>query len=553
MQANITEDLKRLRDAYLRRVPEDLDGIAALVSELASNGGDRTVLAEIHRRLHSIAGSAGSFGLSDLSDAARRQEQQVKTALSADHVPAEPRLIEYLDLGVARLREVLAAADGGGAGASLAETAPRGQAGSVLWLVEERADLGSEPKLVGQLDSFGYDVRFFAAFAEAEAALARSRPDILIVDVTFGNERCDATVALNAGAPLGDLDCPLFFISSRNDFNHRMRAAQLGAEGYFVKPVDVSRLVNRMVQVFEQRDAPPGRVLIVDDDVLLAERYRLTLLAAGMEAAILEQSEAIVDTVSAFQPDLVLMDIHMPDFSGTDLAGVIRQHESWSSLPIVYLSGETDLASQISAMSRGADDFLTKPVSGAQLVAAVRARIARHRQLNAQITKDSLTGLLKHASIKEAVDTEVLRASRTGTPVSLAILDIDHFKLVNDSHGHAVGDVVISSVAMLLRQRLRRSDILGRYGGEEFVVVLSDCRRENAVALLDELRCRFARVQFQNDGETFRCTLSAGVASTEANANASGADLRAEADRALYEAKRNGRDQVRGSLPSVHG
>jgi len=337
----------------------------------------------------------------------------------------------------------------------------------------------------------------------------------------------------------------MLFITSHDDFMSRVRAARLGAAGYFIKPVDVPRLVNRITHIFDRRRAPPQRVLIVDDDKDLAERMRLVLEAQGMESEVLKRPEGIMEEIAAFRPELVLMDMHMPEFSGPDLAGVIRQHEKYANLPIVYLSAETDVTQQISAMDRGADDFLTKPISDYQLVAAVRARIARARQLEEQISKDSLTGLLKHASIKEAVDANVRLARRSDKPTTLAMLDIDHFKAINDTHGHAKGDVVIAALATLLRQRLRQSDIIGRYGGEEFVVVLPECDSENAERVMDDIRQRFSSLRFNHREQEFFCTVSVGLACSADHPRKEGAELLVAADEALYTAKRDGRDQVR--------
>lgn len=318
----------------------------------------------------------------------------------------------------------------------------------------------------------------------------------------------------------------------------------MGAEGYFLKPLEVPKLVNRMMRIIEQLQPPPQRVLIVDDDTVLAERYRLVLRGAGMDATILNSAESLIETLASFRPELVLMDLYMPDYTGQDLAALIRQYDCWVSLPIVYLSAETDFDLQIAAMGRGADDFLTKPVSDTQLIAAVRARIARGRQLDEQITKDGLTGLLKHTSIKEAAAVAVAHTRRTGRPVTLAMIDIDHFKLVNDSYGHATGDVVIATLAMLLRQRLRQSDIIGRYGGEEFVAVLTECDATAAYQRIDAIRQHFSAVRITHEGQEFCCNLSAGIACVVDHPDSSSADLLIAADEALYIAKRNGRNQV---------
>jgi diguanylate cyclase (GGDEF)-like protein len=547
--ALLAEKLARLSEAYRSALPRELTRMKALAEGLCGGEVDRAALEELHHGLHKLAGSGGTFGMATLTSRSRALEQRVKQWLDGalEAVAADAR--QALRQEVAALTEA-ASADNPTpllANAHADEVAVDAQGGAV-WLVEDDLPLAQELKQ--QLESFGYQVSIFERIADAEIAAQTRRPDMLIMDVMFPLQNENATEVLGLRPTLRALGCPLLFVSSNDDFESRARAARLGAEGYFIKPLDVPRLVSRMTQILDKGRAPPKRVLIVDDDVALSTHYQLTLLAAGMEVSLLHEPRRIVETVSAFRPELVLMDLHMPDYSGPELAGVIRQHDRWDGLPIVYLSAETDIDQQIAAMGRGADDFLTKPISDAHLVAAVRARIERARQLEAQITRDSLTGLLKHASIKDALEIEVLRARRVGKPVAVAMLDIDFFKKVNDGHGHAMGDVVISSVAMLLRQRLRQSDIVGRYGGEEFVAVLPECDLSSARVLLEDIRQRFSAVIFNHNGATFNCTLSAGLASSAQFGQASGAELLILADEALYAAKHGGRNQVRSAAPN---
>ena len=548
LKAAAATQLAQLRNDYLARLPAELAELRALGAGLSGGDTRRASLDELHHRLHKLAGSGGTFGLAALSAGARALEQRVKAWLDGslnalDDVQARQLFVsELASLSEALTAPVVQAA------VSLSPPGPVPDKPIQVWVVEDDALLGQE--LTRQLESFNYAVRRFTRIDDAEHAAQVDCPDMLLMDVMFPEEGENATEAFALRPNLRALGCPLLFITSTNDFQSRVRAAQLGAQGYFLKPLDIPRLVGRMAQIFERLRAPAQRVLIVEDDRDLAEHYRLVLLTAGMEADVLQQPAAIMEKIAAFRPELVLMDVHMPNFSGPDLAGVIRQHDNWSSLPIVYLSGETDLDRQIEAMNRGADDFLIKPISDAQLVAAVRTRIERGRHLDDQISRDSLTGLLKHASVKEAAAIEVLRSRRNGKPVSLAMLDIDHFKLVNDTYGHAVGDVVIASVAMLLRQRLRQSDIVGRYGGEEFVAVLPECDASQAYCMMEDIRQRFASLRFSHDGEDFSCTLSVGLACSTDCPDSDGAALLVAADEALYFAKRGGRNQVRESKPA---
>jgi len=545
----VAEQLTQLRKDYLARLPAELAALEVLATSIESSEIDYARLGELQHRLHKLAGSGGTFGLAALSAGARSLERGLKGWLAGSPDDVDMPARHAFVAAVATLGETLSEVNASASAILPAATGPGNGKAIHVWLVEDDALLGRE--LARQLESFNYCVQLFTRIGDAEAAAQTEHPEMLIMDVVFEQEGENATEVLTRLPNLRALGCPLLFITSYDDFQSRVRAVRLGADGYFLKPLDVPRLVKRMEQIFEQRSAPSQRVLIVDDDADLAEHYRLVLLGAGMEAEVLQQPEAIIEKISAFRPELVLMDLRMPDFSGTDLAGVIRQHDNWPNLPIVYLSAETDIDRQTEALKRGADDFLTKTISDAQLVAAVRVRVNRARQLFEQITRDSLTGLLTHANIKESAEIEVARARRNGKPVTVAMLDIDHFKLVNDTYGHAVGDVVISSVATLLRQRLRKSDIAGRYGGEEFLVVLPECDAESAYTLIDDIRQRFSAVRFSYHEKDFTCTLTAGLACSAQYPDSNGADLLVIADEALYVGKWGGRNQVRGGVSAL--
>lgn len=549
--ATVTAEMAKLRRTYTDRLPVEIAELTALAKGLTGSEAERPKLEALHQRLHKLAGSGGTFGFSLLSTHSRSLEHQAQSWLAGSLVSAEVESLHDFAVNVAALIHTLSEDSFAENAAESTLAVMRTDVGMVLqvWLVEDDVLLGKELSL--QLVPFGFEVRLFTRISDAESAAAEEtrQPDILIMDVLFAEGGENATEVLTARPVLKSLGCPLIFVSSQGGFPSRVRAARLGAEGYFLKPLDVPRLVERLEYVVERRRASPQRVLIVDDDVNLAEHFRLVLCGAGMEVEVLSNPQEIIDRVSAFRPELVLMDMHMPDYSGADLAGVIRQHANWIGLPIVYLSSETDFDKQVLALSHGADDFLTKPIPDTHLIAAVCVRVDRTRQLADQITKDSLTGLLKHASIKEAAEVEVLRSQRSETAVTFAMLDIDHFKTVNDTHGHAVGDLVIKSIATLLRQRLRKSDLIGRYGGEEFLAVLPECDIRFARQILEDIRTCFAALQFSSTGQSFNCSLSAGLACSIENPEANSAELIVLADRALYAAKRDGRNRVELSTP----
>ena len=531
-QARLAAEMARLRSAYLDHLPEELAALAVLAKKLEA-AQDRPVLEELQQRLHKLAGSGGTFGLAELSSQARKLEHLGKAWLGKE-LPDSASLRRF-SMDVAALPATLSKLDDSNLPPS-SNGAPGAVAGRAarLWLVHGEGKPGQEWGRL--LEQFGFEVSLYGNLAEAEAAAGGGKPDALIMDIPDEcREMPDSPVFR---------DCPVLFVSEQGGFAMRLRAVHMGAKGFLLKPLDVSKLVDQLEQIFEQAQRASYRVLIVDDDIALSAHYRLALAAAGMEVEVLNQPDKVIERVAEFHPDLVLMDIEMPDYKGTEIAAVIRQHEGWVGLPIIYLSAETDVDEQIKAMGVGADDFLTKPISDARLVAAVKVHAERARRLADLMSKDSLTGLLKHARIKEALEIELTRSERNGKSLCVAMIDIDHFKQVNDTYGHAVGDRVIRAVAHLLKQRLRKSDVVGRYGGEEFVAVLPACDIETAESVMNDIRGRFERLRFHHGESEFGCTFSVGVA---CNRQSLQSDLLVAADEALYRAKREGRNRVRAA------
>ncbi|SFC44004.1 diguanylate cyclase (GGDEF) domain-containing protein [Marinospirillum celere] len=543
MSEQVLAELARLKQLYLEQLPATLEQIQQLGQQMAQAPATN-LAAALHQRLHALAGSAGVHGLKALGEVARNLELQLaqwqKTTQEQAPSLLDQSWVEGLQLLTClQSRQETVLEDG-----LLLRPVRQEQDDVCVWLVE--SDLKVADELEGQLIRFNFRLRRFVSLQAAFEASEESLPLALLVDFCCCSEGCAVDeqdwCIINQLVAKG---CPLVVISEKEDFQSRIQASRARAVGYFLKPLDYPLLITRLSHLLDRQHAAPARVLIIDDDQLLAQHYRLVLMAAGMDVELLNAAQELMSALEVFRPELVLIDLHMPDYSGPELAGVIRQHEQWASLPLVYLSAETNFEQRVSALDRGGDDYLIKPISNRELVAAVRTRIDRARQLESLISKDSLTGLLKHASIKEIIEVEVARAHRDQQPACVVMLDIDHFKAVNDRYGHATGDVVILSVATLLRQRLRKSDFLGRYGGEEFAVILPNCDQQQAFRLMDEIRKHFSTLQFTHENSSFQCTISIGIAVTTDHPHAKGADLLVLADEALYQAKAMGRNLVR--------
>ena len=268
-----------------------------------------------------------------------------------------------------------------------------------------------------------------------------------------------------------------------------------------------------------------------------------------MEARVIPAPKDLFEALSDFNPDLLLTDVYMPGCTGIEVAAIIRQDPVHTHLPIVYLSSERSTEAQLEALRSGGDDFLEKPITEPHLVAAIEIRARRFRALNSLMQRDSLTGLLNHVNLKQALAREGAQARRRKTLLSVVMIDIDHFKKVNDEHGHPVGDRVIKSLSRLLLQRLRTGDIPARYGGEEFTILLPDTGPESALKVVEQFREAFAQLVHRSPKGDFQSTFSAGVASLPPHGE--GDEVLKAADAALYAAKRAGRNRVAwdGNLP----
>ena len=236
------------------------------------------------------------------------------------------------------------------------------------------------------------------------------------------------------------------------------------------------------------------------------------------------------------------MDIYMPGCSGVEAANVIRQHSGYTNLPITFLSTESGLSNQLDALRVGGDDFLQKPITDSHLLNAVTIRAKRFRELSQLMSKDSLTGLLNHINLKLFLEREVASVERHPAALSFAMIDIDFFKSINDNYGHPEGDRVIKTLARLLKSRLRECDIAGRYGGEEFAIVLKNTSLEDGVKVVESIKRIFSDIQFKAGDSHYSATFSAGIAQWKPKMTMS--ELIVAADEALYKAKNLGRNQI---------
>jgi diguanylate cyclase (GGDEF)-like protein len=282
----------------------------------------------------------------------------------------------------------------------------------------------------------------------------------------------------------------------------------------------------------------------VDDDLQILATLEVLLQPWGLRLTQLNDPRRLWDTLQATAPDLLILDVDMPYLNGIELCQVIRNDPKWNSLPVLFLSSHTDAATIKRVFEVGADDYVSKPIAGPELVTRIFNRLERIRLLRSIAETDLLTGVANRRKLHQDLEKFLRFASRHGHPVCFAILDLDHFKNVNDKYGHATGDKVLQRLGKLLLQSFRSEDVVARWGGEEFVVSMYGITKQAAVKRLVHLLEALHQEEFvEPDGGKFRVTFSAGVVQYPDD----GSDLQSLykiADKVLYQAKAAGRDRI---------
>lgn len=397
-------------------------------------------------------------------------------------------------------------------------------------------------QLAQRLAFFGMSAVALDSANAFRSAMLERHPAAILMEVDFSGPGLGLELAERAQEGLEQKIPLLFFSHQDTDTPTRLAAVRAGGMEFFTGTLDASNLFERIEVLTHVAQYEPYKVLIIDDSKAQATHTERVLNSAGIITRTLLEPLQAMDQLADFQPDLIILDMYMPACNGPELAKVIRHNDRYVSVPIIYLSAEDDLDKQLDAMSEGGDDFLTKPIKPRHLIATVRNRAARARSLKARMVRDSLTGLYNHTHTLQLLEDARVRAERDGQPLSFAMIDIDYFKKVNDTYGHPMGDRVIKSLALFLKQRLRKSDHIGRYGGEEFAVVMPDTDALTAQRVLDDIRERFAQIQFSAQPHDLSCTFSSGIA--ELAPELDGKLLSQQADQALYVAKHGGRNRV---------
>ena len=390
------------------------------------------------------------------------------------------------------------------------------------------------------LAGFGFKISQFSSIEPFEKILNQQTFSLVLIDTDNSTNSPEQIFTFTA--KLKSIETDVFILSSSSSFENRLAAVRSKVNEYLLKPVNITTLVSKIRKNFKIDLIRPYRILLLDDQALVGDFYKTLLEDEGVEVLAISEAESIMAELESFHPDVFLLDMHMPNINGLEVAKLLRQQTKYDYIPIIFLTADDDINTKLEVLQCGADDVIPKNTPPKLIVQQVDSRIQRGQEIRYLASRDSLTGVFNHGQIMDAAAHSLRLSLRQDKPTIIVMIDLDNFKNVNDKYGHLAGDKVLISLGQLLLQSVRDTDYVGRYGGEEFMVVFSDANPSVIESKINSILASFLQIDYTVAKQVFHCSFSAGLASSTNYEKLS--ELISSADAALYKAKNAGRSRI---------
>ncbi len=283
------------------------------------------------------------------------------------------------------------------------------------------------------------------------------------------------------------------------------------------------------------------KVLVVEDEAHMRALLEYNLKKENYDVDTAKDGCEGLEEVKKQKPDLIISDIMMPKMDGYEFCKTLREDRDTKTIPFIFLTAKGQLPDKVEGLRTGADDYITKPFIPKELIEMVNARLKRVEVYKKMADVDELSGLYNHRALQEHLTAETIRARRLGIPVSLGFMDIDLFRKINERYGHPAGDQVIKKLAAVMKDSIDKEDIVGRWGGEEFILIFPARTENEAFKRLEEIREKIGKTGFAEDGLSI--TVSIGLSSFPDDAQTED-ELIEKADKALFRAKSTGSNRT---------
>jgi diguanylate cyclase (GGDEF)-like protein len=482
---------------------------------------------------HTLAGSLSMFGFPLGGSFAQQIEQLLRSPQPLDSEQAQ-RFKEWV-VGLRQDIERPGAEQTSGATMTEVDHRP------MLLLVE--GDRALAEALAHEGERQGFRSLIAPNLSLAKDLIQQHQPDIALLDLDISSspeESLDLLKDFQHRMP----PVPVLVFADQSSLTRRVEVARQGGRIFLQKPFSLAQVFEAIDQVLKRTEPAQAKVLVVDDDLQMTSALKALLEPWGLKITTLQDPRKFWETLEACVPDLLLLDVEMPHLGGVELCQVVRNDIRWGGLPILFLTAHTEFSTVNQVFAVGADDFISKPIAGPELVARIITRLERSKLMRRIAEIDPLTGVANRQKSTQDLEDLLSLANRHHQPLSLTILDLNQFKQVNDQQSHAAGDVVLRQLGYLLQQSFQSEDVIGRWGGEEFVVGMYGMTGEETAQRLTLFLQLWHQQSFRGVSESlFQVAIAAGIAQYPQD----GGDLRSlyrAADVALQQVKREQRSGV---------
>ena len=445
-------------------------------------------------------------------------------------------------------------------------------------------DLATNAKLLeAKLEREYFDV-FTVASGEAALDFVRTQsPDIVLLDIMMpGMDGFEVCRQMKAEPKIAHI--PIVMVTALSDVADRVRGIDAGADDFLTKPVNEMALFARVKSLVrlkmmtdelrlregtseqlgaitegfaaETEDIGDACLLLIEDDESSVEKIRSSLADDGYELQVASSRTDLIGLASRGRHDVLLISLDVADDDALRLCSQLRSNDETRHTPIVLLVEENDMGRLAKALELGVNDYLVRPVDRQELVARMRTQVRRkkyqdrlranYRRSVSMAVTDGLTEVYNRRYLSAHLESQIRYAAENDKPLAALMIDIDHFKTVNDAYGHAAGDEVLREVARRIGANVRSFDMVARYGGEEFAVVMPNTEPEAAAAVAERLRAVVSErpIKVTEPGSIIPVTISVGIGTAAPGEAVDATGLLGRADDALYAAKDGGRNRV---------
>ncbi len=463
------------------RVEQQIDTLVQAAAAIEENRIDQDLLIQANREAHTLGGSLGTFGLSKASGLARKIESLLNPEnLKSQQLSLQPKAIKQLNLLTIALRQEVN--NYNNTEVSISSPTSTSSISSdekpFLLIIEKDRQLISE--LFIEADVRGIRAEVATNLQTALKKIYNQIPHLILFDPAVAGTIEKGLDFLNEISVFKQ-PIPIIVFTSEDSLNYRVEVARKGSKVFLHKPLPANEVLEVVDRALRQNDQTSEAVILaVDDDPQTLAMLQSLLQPWGLKIVTLSEPQKFWNTLEETEPDLLILDIKMPYVSGIELCQVVRNDARWGGLPILFLTAYKDIDSVNQVFNVGADDFVSKPIIGPELVARIINRLERIKLVRTLAETDPVTKLANRHKSSQEIEKFLHLSQRCRQPLCFTILDLQNFKHINNTFGYAIGDSVLREVGQTLRKSFNQEDVVARWGGGEFIICMYGVDRDRA-------------------------------------------------------------------------